>query len=114
MLGFHTVENVQLLDPAQIAMPLQVFQGMLTGSIVKANKRSPRQSSSVSPALMAFKKGTPTPDIRKDGIDHFPEREKKRQRCMYCDSLSYIKCRKGNVWLCLNKDRNCYNVFHGN
>ena len=99
--------NVQLLDPTQKTMALRVFQGMLADSLVKANKRSCEQPSSISPASMAFKKqriqGTSTPDIRKDGIYHFPEQENKRQQCMYCDSLSYIKYRKCNVCLCLKK-----------
>ena len=63
-------------------MPLRVFQGMSANSLVKANKRSRGQLSSVSLTPMAFKKqriqGTPTPDIRKDGIDHSLEWEKKR------------------------------------
>ena len=99
-------------------IPSLVSQGMLGNSLVKVNKRIPGRPSSVSLAPIAFKKqriqDTPTPDIRKDRIDHFPEWEKTRQQCMCCDSLSCIKCRNCNVWLCLNKERNSYNVFHQN
>lgn len=96
---------------------LKVFQGMLADSLVKANKRSRRRSSWISFPHITFKKqriqGTRTYDIQKFGVDYFLEWEKKRQRCMYCDSLSYIKCKKCNVLLCPNKDRNWDIVFHG-
>ena len=85
--------NVQLYDGTQKkTIPSLVTQGMLGNSLVKVKKRIRGRQSSVSLALMAFKKqriqGTPTPDIRKDRIDHFPEWEKTRQQCIYCDSLS--------------------------
>ena len=54
-------------------------------------------------------------DIRKDGIDHLPLWEEKRQRCAMCPgpaAFSYVKCQKCQVWLCLNKDRNCFRKFH--
>ena len=44
------------LDPTQKIMPLQAFQGILANSLVKANERSRRRPSSVSPAPMTFKK----------------------------------------------------------
>ena len=117
ILGFYSVETFNYLTEHKKTIPSLVSQGMLGNSLVKVNKRI-RGRPSVSLAPMAFKKqriqGTPTPDIRKDRIDHFPEWEKTRQQCIYCDSLSQIKCRNCNVWPCLNKERNSSNVFHQN
>ena len=118
ILGFYSVETSNYLTEHKKTIPSLVSQGMLGNSLVKVNKRIRGRPSSVSLAPMPFKKqriqGTPTPDIRKDRIDHFPEWEKTRQQCIYCDSLSYIKCRNCNVWPCLNKERNSSNVFHQN
>lgn len=56
----------------------------------------------------------PQPDVRKDDTSHIPYWMDSRQRCKVpeCKSLTYIACRKCQVGLCLNKDRNCFEVFH--
>ena len=109
--------NTGVLDPRKRTMPLRVFQGMLADSLVKAQKRGCGRptAGSLSPMVCKKKKvqGLPTADIRRYCIDHFPAWEEARQRCMNCNLLTYIKCTKCKVWLCLNKDRNCYNEFHG-
>ena len=53
-------------------------------------------------------------DARHDGVDHQPLWSDKRQRCKYscCEALSYVKCVKCNVHLCLNKERNCFTAYH--
>ena len=57
----------------------------------------------------------PVDDVRKDGVDHLPVWEAKQQSCALCRgpaAFSYVKCQKCNVWLYLNKDRNCFCNFH--
>ena len=56
----------------------------------------------------------PADVIRKDGTNHLPIWDEKRQRCKLsgCDGFSYIKCCRCNMHLCLNKDRNCFVTFH--
>lgn len=55
----------------------------------------------------------PMQDVRTDRYDHLPLWCNERQRCKYpCGAKSFIKCEKCNVFLCLNKDRNCFYKFH--
>ena len=49
-------------------------------------------------------------EIRSDNVGHWPIIATVHGRCKYqkCSTLSYVKCEKCNVSLCLNKDRNCF------
>ncbi|KAL6118068.1 uncharacterized protein ACO6RY_15739 [Pungitius sinensis] len=52
------------------------------------------------------------PDVRKDGLYHFPTWE-TRQRCKHCvGHFAHVYCEKCRVHLCLNKDRNCFQAYH--
>ena len=58
----------------------------------------------------------PTNDIRYDGFDHWPIPEdlKNAQRCVMegCNGKSRVRCEKCNIYLCSNKDRNCFKDYH--
>ena len=56
---------------------------------------------------------TPSADIRKDSVGHFPYFEEKQQRCHHCKTgYTSIQCSKCKVHLCLVKKRNCFTDFH--
>ncbi|KAJ8710249.1 hypothetical protein PYW07_009615 [Mythimna separata] len=56
----------------------------------------------------------PPVEVAEDGINHWPEWKLDRQRCKMqgCGQKSQVMCTKCKVYLCLNKDRNCYTQFH--
>ena len=57
--------------------------------------------------------GNPSRDTRKDGVDHMPKWSENRQRCLKCKTgFSLVSCKKCSIWLCLNKDRNCFEQYH--
>lgn len=47
-------------------------------------------------------------------MHHWPAYEAKRQRCEICPRgvFTYVKCDKCKVFLCFNKDRNCFKAYH--
>ena len=51
-------------------------------------------------------------DIRYDGIHHWPEFGDKLNRCRVCSMLSFVSCSKCQIYLCLQKERNCFKQFH--
>lgn len=64
------------------------------------------------PPCVAIQKA-PITDVRSDGMDHLPAwGTKGRCKNKGCKSLSFVTCIKCNVYLCLNKDRNCFLDFH--
>ena len=111
----------QQLYGATKTKPLRQFQLAVACSAVSAGKRVRGRPSLGSPTAnlppkwkRKVQKKT-NDDIRKDGIDHLPLWEEKRQRCAMCPgpaAFSYVKCQKCQVWFCLNKDRNCFRKFH--
>ena len=56
---------------------------------------------------------TPSRDVRKDKVGHFPCFAHKQQRCHQCKrGYSSIHCSKCKVHLCMVKKRNCFTDFH--
>lgn len=83
------------------------------------NKRKGRPSSASNDLIETKRMRAnvailPTRDVRCDGIEHFPIWGKKRQRCKNpgCKGKSFVVCEKCRVELCLNKDKNCFRLFH--
>lgn len=83
------------------------------------NKRG-RPSNEIDNSLEVKKKKAssshiPPIDIRKDEIGHFQSYKEKRGRCKMpkCGKLTYIICVKCGVYLCSNKNNNCFQKFHG-
>ena len=97
-------------------MRLAEFQGRLATQLVspKAPVGRPRIYSPPHRQSKVHHRSAPPREIRLDGHNHLPEWSQSRERCKAedCSSLSYIKCAKCNVHLCLNKDRNCFARFH--
>jgi len=56
----------------------------------------------------------PQDDIRGDKIGHWPEVGATRKRCknLSCSGKTVILCSKCNVHLCLNKNKNCFKLYH--
>lgn len=61
----------------------------------------------------------PPRDVRTDLVQHFPiyndkKTNKSQNRCKNgsCKYFTDLKCMKCNVFLCLNKNRNCFLEFH--
>lgn len=61
-------------------------------------------------------KSLPTVDRQYDGFNHWPVFDTLKQpRCCRapgCTSRSRCRCSKCDIYLCLNKDRNCFFDFH--
>uniref|UniRef100_A0A087XB13 PiggyBac transposable element-derived protein domain-containing protein n=1 Tax=Poecilia formosa TaxID=48698 RepID=A0A087XB13_POEFO len=83
--------DLEKLHPRQKHLPLRRFQASVaTLSSPEATPTPPRRRKTTELP----------PDVRKDGLNHFPTWE-TRQRCKPC-----VK------HLCLNKDRNCFQAYH--
>ena len=54
----------------------------------------------------------PIADIRFDEIHHWPEFGDKLNRCRVCSMLSFVYCSKCRIYLCLQKERNCFKQFN--
>lgn len=69
--------------------------------------------NSLSPETSRRYDTRPVADVRYDAVGHWPEYSQNRKRCKECIKYySRMRCSKCNVALCLNRDRNCYKVFH--
>uniref|UniRef100_A0A3Q2SZ84 PiggyBac transposable element-derived protein domain-containing protein n=1 Tax=Fundulus heteroclitus TaxID=8078 RepID=A0A3Q2SZ84_FUNHE len=55
----------------------------------------------------------PQPDVRYDNFGHLPLHCYKRGRCNLCPKgVSWWKCQKCNVFLCLNAHQQCFVAYH--
>jgi len=56
----------------------------------------------------------PTKDERTEKIEHWPQFSDKRERCKMpsCKGFTYIKCSKYTIYLCLNRNNNCFTNYH--
>lgn len=56
----------------------------------------------------------PPKDLRQDATDHWPKWNSNRNRCKFpgCKGFTFVSCKKCDVFLCFNKDKDCYNAFH--
>lgn len=112
-------ENTSLLTLSQFRIEVATcLCKEMTGVTVKRGRPS---SSSVENQLQEKKKKgrttyVPPKDVRLDCMSHFPEHTDTRQRCKLpgCGQLTFIKCEKCGVYLCFNKNKNCFRGFHVN
>lgn len=53
-------------------------------------------------------------EVRSSGNDHMPAYSDTKQRCKIrsCSQKSYWYCTKCEVYLCLQKSRNCFRDYH--
>lgn len=56
----------------------------------------------------------PPEAVRHDKVEHMPVWNEARTRCKVpnCKAQSFIGCSKCGITLCLNKERNCFKIFH--
>ena len=92
-VGF-TLCNLGLKSPARGRKPLNLE------NIIQTKKR--RSATAV-----------PSKDLRLDGMGHWPI-VAQRNRCRHpnCKDRTVIKCQKCNIFLCLQKNRNCFLTYH--
>lgn len=93
-------------------MPLRSFLSELATGLVLYRKRPPGRPSQENLPLVR-KVLTEIPrDVRKDGAEHWPLWNERRNRCKVCPGgYTFISCSKCQTYLCLNKDRNCFTDF---
>lgn len=97
---------------------LRNFQADLASALVTAGRgKFNRGRPSTDDMSKKFKKAattvTPVTDSQKDKYDHFPQWKETRGRCKICKNQnSFVQCQKCKVFLCFNKDRNCFRRFH--
>ncbi|XP_077376451.1 piggyBac transposable element-derived protein 2 [Festucalex cinctus] len=109
--------DLKRLNPDQKPLPLRKFQASVATSLTRAGKANELDRALSSLEAMSSpprkrKAARVPPDVRKDGLDHFPTWE-PRQRCKFCTGhFSHVYCEKCRVHLCLNKERNCFQAFH--
>ncbi|XP_051795801.1 uncharacterized protein LOC127531148 [Acanthochromis polyacanthus] len=109
--------DLEKLQPGQKPLPLQWFQASVGTALISAGKVKrcgrPMSSPEATPTPPRKRKTTEVPpDVRKDGLDHFPTWE-TRQRCKKCTGyFTHVFCQKCKVHLCLNKERNCFQAYH--
>ncbi len=100
-------------------LPLCDFQSQIATALIKADKKRGRPSldAKILPPPVGPQRPAHTPppiaDVRFDRIDHMPVFV-ERQRCKKdgCNARSNVKCKKCQMHLCLNKDRNCFELYH--
>ena len=111
------------LTNMDLYLPLSEFKigvaEVLTRANVGVQRKRGRPSTPLQPALNLKKKKypfsqIPAQQIRTDNLNHLPVVNEDRQRCKFpdCKGKSHISCGKCQVYLCLNKDRNCFYRFH--
>ncbi|KAL3251557.1 hypothetical protein MRX96_055080 [Rhipicephalus microplus] len=94
-------------------VPLRSFLSELATTLVFYRKRAHGQPSNEN-LLVVKKVLTAVPrDVRKDGTQHWPLWNERGTRCKACKGgYTFVSCSKCQVYLCLNKDRNCFTHFH--
>ena len=111
--------------PANNHLALMNFKNSISlallkeSQVVSAAKRGRPSLSVESTYTEKRRKGhntkiIPQQSIRHDNIDHFPVYKDKRERCKLpgCKSTSYIYCQKCELYLCIDKSKNCFWKFH--
>ena len=93
---------------------LSVAHALVKKGKVPMNKRGRPSSEGQSPTA---KRGRSSPEdiIRFDQFGHFPDVEKKRNRCKNknCSGKTQFVCIKCKVNLCWTTTSNCFSKFHG-
>lgn len=106
---------IKLPKSAKKLLSLKEFRTEIIKSLFQSGKKvAGRRRHSVltisnNTRILKPRKEVPTEDVRFDSIDHFPAFSKFRQRCTLCiknKPLSF--CVKCNVYLCCNKNKNCF------
>ncbi|XP_068082072.1 piggyBac transposable element-derived protein 3-like [Anabrus simplex] len=113
--GILTKDILDLLE-----FRLQVAEAFVkVGKPCRGTKRGrPSTSPDYSPlsTKQQRKERRPLREVQTDTVDHLPEHDCKKEptRCkqVKCTQRSHIFCRKCEVHLCINRNRNCFALFH--
>ena len=113
--------------PRRKQLPLLKFKYQIADALHKQGKavrpaKRGRPSSSVELTYEAKRargynsKPIPQQGIRQDNMDHFPIYKEKRSRCKLpgCKSSPHLFYHKCEVYLCIDKNKNCFWKFHKN
>ncbi|XP_022163631.1 piggyBac transposable element-derived protein 2-like isoform X2 [Myzus persicae] len=116
-LLFKRVKEQQNEKP-EIELPdwrKQLACGLVkSGQIRVSGRGRPTTSLEVKIASTRPQSFRPTKDVRTDKTDHWPQFSDKRERCKMpsCKGFTYIKCSKCTIYLCLNRNNNCFTNYH--
>jgi len=88
--------------------------GLVTFGQIRVSGRGRPTSLEVKIASTRPQSFRPTKDVLTDKIDHWPQFSDKRERCKMpsCKGFIYIKCSKCTIYLCLNRNNNCFTNYH--
>lgn len=80
------------------------------------HESSPEVEPQEQPLVRYRPANDPSVGKRYDGFDHFPifDDIKAPRTCRLekCKSRSKLRCRKCDVYLCLNRDKDCFYIYH--
>ena len=99
-------------------VPLRSFQADTASALISSGQgKFKRGRPSAEDMSKKVKKAAtteaPVLECQKDKYDHFPQWNDTRGRCKICKNMnSFVQCQKCKVFLCFNKDRNCFRRFH--
>ncbi|XP_025407636.1 piggyBac transposable element-derived protein 2-like isoform X2 [Sipha flava] len=102
--------NIELADwRKQLAFTL-----IQSGQIRTSGRGRPSSSLEVKIASTRPQSFRPIKEVRTDKFDHWPQITDKRERCKMpsCKGFTYLKCTKCTVFLCLNRNKNCFTNYH--
>ena len=92
-----------------------IAHGLANAAKVPHVGRPGKRRASDTPSSVPRKQPAPVPydDSRYDNVAHWPEFRKKKNKCRLCKvNFSRVYCKKCNLCVCLNSNRNCYYDFH--
>lgn len=110
-------------DPSLKPLSLAEFRIELGETLCKIDSNQQRKRGRPSdapppppPPMKKTAAATSVPkDVRYDGVGHWPVHiDKSKQRCKLegCKGFTVFKCDKCNMFLCLNKNNNCFRKYH--
>lgn len=97
------------------SLTLKIFRLSVARGLIGVLEPTKRGRSSLDKTINHFKRVIP-PEVRYDRCAHMPVRTTSR-RCAHCSTTSEVhrtiwKCQTCDVGLCLQKDKNCFLLFH--
>lgn len=112
--------------PKKNIMDSMAFRIEVANSLVSINKSGNRkvgrpshtadEADEPEPKKKCSHQFAPPKDVRLDQIGHFPlfSSAKSAGRCKKagCEYKSFILCEKCKIYLCLNRERNCFLAYH--
>lgn len=122
---YKSVETKKGLEPRKL-INVAEFRTELAdvlctyGAVSQPTRGRPSNSSIDAAGPQAKrKKGCqvlPAVDVRRDNLGHNQVKTESRMRCMRpeCKLQSFMKCTKCNVFLCFEKENDCFNLLHTN